>query len=305
MKAVRQHQAGGAETLVYEDAPAPVAGKGQMVVRVRAAGVNPIDFKLRGAPAASWPRTLGFDVAGVVESVGEGVASFKPGDEVFAYLSLQRGGGYAERAIVLESEAATKPAKVGFEEAGATPLVALTAWQALVDKGELKAGQTVLIHGGAGGVGHMAVQIAKHLGARVIATASEKNAAFVKELGADVVIDYKAQKFEDIAKDVDVVLDPIGGETQERSIGVLKRGGVLVSIVQPPAADKCKERGVRGLVMLVQPNGKQLAEIARLIDEGKIRPVVSERFPLAEAAKAQGVLESGANSRGKIVLTVK
>lgn len=309
MKAVRMHAYGGEDVLVYEDAPRPVAGAGQALVRVRAAGVNPVDWKIRsgrfgrgGALAA--PMILGYDVAGVVESVGDGVTRFKKGDEVFAYMSIQRGGGYAQYAVVAESEAAMRPKSVDDVHAAATPLAALTAWQALIDTAGLKEGQTVLIHGGAGGVGHFAVQIAKARGAKVIATASADNQAFLKELGADVTVDYRAQKFEDFAKDVDVVLDPIGGETQTRSIECLKPGGFLVSIVQPPDQAKLKERGVRGAVFLVKPNGEELAEIARLIDAGRIRPDVRGTYPLAEAAKAQAESETG-HGRGKIVLVVE
>ena len=309
MKAVRLHEYGPASALRYEDAPKPAPGAKDLLVRVHAAGTNPVDWKIRGGmmplPKEAMPIILGYDVAGVVEAVGAEVKGFKPGDEVFAYLSLQRGGGYAEYTIVRESEAAMKPKNADFVHAAAVPLAALTAWQAMFDTAGLKEGQTVLIHGGAGGVGHFAVQLAKARGAKVIATASEKNVAFVRSLGADTVIDYKAQKFEDVANDVDVVLDPIGGETQERSFGVLKPGGFLVSIVQPPAPEKLKEKGVRGAVILVKPNGGELAEIAALIDTGKVKPEVSETLPLAEGAKAQTLNESGAVSKGKIVLKVR
>lgn len=306
MKAVRLHAYGGAENLKYEDAPAPVAGAGQLVVKVMAAGVNPVDWKIRsgafaGGRAITTPLVLGYDVSGVVESVGEGVTKFKVGDEVFAYLSLQRGGGYSEQALVLETEAALRPKSVDHAHSAAVPLAALTAWQALVETAKLEKGQTVLVHAGAGGVGHFAVQIAKARGARVIATASESNLAFLKELGADVVIDYRAQKFEDVAKDVDVVLDPMGGDTQERSIGVVKPGGFLVSIVQPPSPEKLKARGINGRVILVRPDGQQLAELAKMIDAGQIKPHVSAELPLRDAAKAQEMSATG-RTRGKIVL---
>lgn len=308
MKAVRVHDFGGPDVLKLEDAPRPEPGATDILVRVSAAGVNPIDWKIRSGkasiPKEALPITPGYDVAGVVEAVGAEVKAFKPGDEVFAYMSLQRGGGYAQFAIVKESEAAVKPAKASFEEAAATPLAALTAWQALFDKAGLREGQTALIHGGAGGVGHFAVQFAHSRGAKVIATASEKNHAFLKSIGADVCVDYKAQKFEDVAKDVDVVLDTIGGDTQARSFGCLRKGGFLVSIVQPPSPDKLKEHEVKGAVFLVKPNGAQLSEIAALIDSGKVKTEVSATFPLADAAKAHEASETG-HTRGKLVLTVR
>lgn len=306
MKAVRIHAYGKAEVLVYEDAPKPAPKAKQVLVEVRAAGVNPVDWKIRGGMMGmpiTEPITLGFDIAGIVESVGEGVEEWKVGDEVFAYLPLARAGGYAEYAVSGVRELARKPAKLDFAHAGATPLASLTAWQALFDQGKLEAGQSVLIHGGSGGVGHFAVQLAHWKGAKVYATASEANLAFLKELGADVAIDYKAQKFEEIAKDVDVVLDSIGGETQQRSFGVLRKGGVLVSIVGNPDAKKAKELGVRATGMLVKPDGKQLAEIAQLLDTGKLKTVVSQVLPLAEARKAHELSESG-HTKGKIVLDV-
>lgn len=308
MQAVRVHAFGGPDVLKLEDAPRPEPGARDLLVRVSAAGVNPIDWKVRSGkvpfPKEALPFTLGFDVAGVVEAVGAEVEAFKPGDEVFAYMSIQRGGGYAQCAIVKESEAAMKPAKASFEEAAATPLAALTAWQALFSEAGLREGQTVLIHAGAGGVGHFAVQFAHARGAKVIATASEKNHAFLKSIGADVCIDYKAQKFEDVAKDVDVVLDTIGGDTQARSVQCLRKGGFLVSIVQPPSPDKLKEHEVKGAVFLVRPNGAQLSEIAALIDSGIVKVEVSETFTLAQAAKAHEASESG-HTRGKIVLKVR
>lgn len=308
MKAVRVHEFGGVDKLKFEDAPRPVAGAGELLVRVRAAGVNPVDWKIRQGMfkgmGIAMPMIPGYDVSGVVESVGSGVQGFAPGDEVFAYLSLQRGGGYAQYAIVAAKEAAKKPAALEHEKAAAVPLAALTAWQALIDNAKLQKGQTVLIHGAAGGVGHFAVQIAKASGAKVIATASERNIDFVKGLGAERVIDYKKEKFEDVAGQVDVVLDPIGGETQARSFNNLKRGGFLVSIVEPPSPEKLKEAGARGTIMLVSPDGAQLAQLAAMIEEGALKPEVSEVLPLREAAKAHEISESGRTARGKIVLKV-
>jgi NADPH:quinone reductase-like Zn-dependent oxidoreductase len=308
MKAVRIHEFGGPEVLKYEDAPKPSAGKGEILVRVSAAGVNPVDWKIRHGRGKDTkpdaPMILGYDVAGVVESVGEGAKMFKPGDEVFAYLSLMHGGGYAEYVAIPEQNAAKKPEKIDAVHAAAVPVAGLTAYQALFDTAALKPGQTVLIHGAAGGVGHFAVQLAKSVGAKVIATGSATSADFLKELGADQVIDYKTQKFEEIVKDVDVVLDTIGGDTLARSYGVVKSGGIIVSIVEKPAADKAKEKGIRAVNILVKPNGSQLSEIAKLIDAGKVKPHVSHTFALEEAAKAHELSEAG-HTRGKIVLKVR
>ena len=305
MKAIRVHEHGGPEVLKVEEASVPQPGKGQMLVRVHAAGVNPVDVSVRrgGFGRGQLPYTPGYDVSGVVATVGEGVTKFKPGDEVFAYKNLQEPGAYAEYALVRETEAAIKPKEISHADAAGVPLVALTAWQALFDKGKLEKGQTVLIHAGAGGVGTMAVQLAKWKGARVIATASEANHAFLRELGADETIDYSTENFWEKVKDVDVVLDPIGGETQERSYEVLKRGGRLVSIIQPPSQEKAREHGVEATIFLVQPSAEQLGEIGKLLAEGKVRPVTSHRFPLSKASKAHEQSETR-HTRGKIVLEV-
>jgi NADPH:quinone reductase-like Zn-dependent oxidoreductase len=308
MMAAQIHSYGESSELKYEEIVRPVAMGKQLLIRVYSAGVNPVDDKIRqgafgaGAKLAS-PLVLGYDVAGVVEEVGDQVTRFEEGDEVFAYLSLQRGGGYAEYAIVLEAEAALKPELLSFDEAASVPLAALTAWQALVNQGDLSDGQSVLIHGGSGGVGSFAIQIAKARGAKVYATASARNQEFMKQLGADVVIDYKSQRFEEIAKDIDVVLDPIGGETQLRSFDVLKKDGILISIVQSPDPKLAAERGVRAVQMLVKPNGDELSELAELIDLEAIRCNVTEVLPLKDAAKAHDLIHTG-HTRGKIVLHV-
>lgn len=305
MHAVRIHEFGGAEVLKYEETPRPEPAAGEVLIKVHAAGVNPVDWKIRDGAFGSgtFPMILGYDVSGTVEAVGEGTTRFKKGDRVFAYLFLQRGGGYAEYAAVAESIVAAKPATIDHVHAAGVPLAALTAWQALADVAKLTEGQTVLVHAGAGGVGHFAVQIAKARGATVIATASAGNHDYLKSIGADKVIDYRSEKFEDVVRDVDVVLDPIGGETQERSFGVIRKGGYLVSIVQPPNPQRLKEAGISGSVFLVRPDADQLAEIARLIDAGKIKPHVSQTFPLPDAGKAHALSQTG-RTRGKIVLTV-
>jgi NADPH:quinone reductase-like Zn-dependent oxidoreductase len=222
---------------------------------------------------------------------------------VFAYIDLERDGAYAEYTVAEEKAVARKPASIDHVKAAAVPVTALTAWQALVDTAGLKAGQTALIHGGAGGVGTMAIQIAKIRGARVIATASAGNLDYLKSLGADQAIDYKATRFEDAVKGVDVVLDTIGGDTQERSWKVLKKGGVLVALFDPPAQDKAKELGVRAADLVVRPNAEELGEIGELIDAGRIQVVVSEVFPLREVQRAHAQIETH-HTRGKLVLRV-
>ena len=307
MKAARAHAYGGAEVLKLEEAPRPEPAADEVLVRVVAAGVNPVDAKVRAGmfkqPGARLPFIPGYDISGVVEKTGAKATKFKAGDEVYAYLSLERGGAYAEYAIAKENELAPKPRTLTHEQAAAVPLAALTAWQALVEKAKMTEGQTVLIHGGSGGVGSFAVQIAKARGGKVIATASAANQDFLKELGADQAIDYRAQKFEEVAKDVDVVLDTVAGETLRRSYDVVKKGGFIVSVLEPPAKAELEKRGIRGTVFLVQPNAEQLAEIAQLIDAKKVKPFVSQTFPLAEVAKAHAAIETG-HTRGKIVLKV-
>lgn len=307
MKAVRIHSNGGVDVLRYEDAPKPEAKDNEVLVRVIAAGVNPVDAKLRAGRrvAEDKPVILGWDVAGVVESTGSKATKFKKGDAVFAFLPLMKGGGYAEFIAVDESIAVAKPKSLSFEEAAAVPLAAMTAWQAMLDAGGLKEGQTVLIHGGSGGVGAFAVQIAKAKGAKVIATASAANQEFLKQLGADVAIDYKTQKFEDYAHDVDVVLDTVGktDDTQKRSFDVLKKGGSLISIVGAPDQNLAKEKGVNAKGILVKPDAAELAQIAALIEAGKIKVTVSKVVPLADAAEAHKQIETG-HTKGKIVLKV-
>ncbi len=276
----------------------------EILVRVRGAGVNPVDASVREGRfgrGGKLPLIPGYDIAGTVEKVGAKVTKFKEGDEVFAYIALARGGGYAQYATVKEAEAAAKPGKIGFEEAAGVPLAGLTAWQALVDTAHIAKGQTVLIHGGSGGVGSMAVQIAKSRGAKVIATASGKNQDLLRELGADVAVNYESQKFEDAAKEVDVVLDAVGGATRDRSWGCLKKGGILVSIVGQPDQKAAGEHGVRGVGILVKPDGGELGQLGELIEKGKIKPAPTEVMPLSEAAKAQQQAATR-HTRGKIVL---
>lgn len=308
MKAIIVHEYGGPEVLKYQDAPRPAPNEDQVLVRVIAAGVNPVDDASRSEKYAKFfgitlPFIPGYDIAGVVEKTGANVTKFKAGDSVYAYLNLKDGGGYAEYAVATEVEAAPKPKSISFVEAAAVPVVALTAWQALIDTAKLSAGQTVLIHGGSGGVGSFAIQIAKARGAKVIATASTRNQDLLKQLGADVAVDYTKQKFEDVTKDVDVVLDSVGKDTLARSYGVVKKSGFIVSIVARPDQADLDKRGIRGSSLGVEPNSDELTEIGKLIDEKKIRVIVSQTFPLSEAVKAQEQVATG-HTRGKIVLKV-
>jgi NADPH:quinone reductase and related Zn-dependent oxidoreductases len=308
MKAIVVHQYGGPEVLKYEDAPRPELKDDEFLVRVIAAGVNPVDRVARSEKGAQLfhiklPAIPGYDIAGVVEKTGAKITKFKTGDPVYAYVGLNKAGGYAEYAVATEREAALKPKSLTYVEAAAVPLVAETAWQALVDTAKLSAGQTVLIHGGSGGVGSFAIQIAKARGAKVIATASTANQDLLKQLGADVAVDYTKQKFEDVAKDVDVVLDSVGKDTLARSYDLVRKGGFIVSIVGRPDPAELEKHGIHGASISVEPNSSELAEIGKLIDQKKIKVVVSQTLPLSEAMKAQEQIASG-HTRGKIVLKI-
>jgi NADPH:quinone reductase-like Zn-dependent oxidoreductase len=306
MHAVRLRQYGGPEQLGYDaDVPVPAPGPGQLLIRSRATSINPWDLKLasgafRDNIPMSLPYVPGSDVAGTVASVGPGAAGFAVGQAVFAHAPI---GAYAEFVVAPAGTTAAKPARLSDTDAAAVPLAGQTAWQALFEDGRLAAGETVHNHAAAGGVGTFAVQFAHARGARVYATASADNAEFVRGLGADVAIDYRAQRFEDVAKDVDLVLDLLGGETQARSLAVLKPGGRLVSTVQPPPADQAARRNVRAMMMQMKPIAARLAEIGRLIDAGTVRPVVSQVLPLERAAEGWTLSRSG-HTRGKIVLAV-
>jgi len=306
MKAIVVHEYGGPEVLKYEDAPRPEPKENEVLVRVMAAGVNPVDALIRSGKYAkffgtSLPLVPGYDIAGVVEKIGTKIAKLKVGDAVYAYPMW--GGGYAEFAVATDGEAALKPKSISFVEAAGVPLAALTAWQALIDVAKMDKGQTVLIHGGSGGVGSFAIQIAKARGAKVIATASTSNQDLLKQLGADVAIDYTKQKFEDVAKDVDVVLDSVGKDTLARSYGVVKKGGFIASLVAKPDQAELDKHGIRGAPISVKPNASELAEITKLIDEKKIKPIVSQVLPLTEAVKAQEQAATH-HTRGKIVLKI-
>jgi NADPH:quinone reductase-like Zn-dependent oxidoreductase len=305
MKAIRIHQYGGPEVLAQVEMQRPTPGANEVLIKIHAASVNPADWKIRAGYMKdflplTFPATLGADISGTVEEVGPGAARFKQGDEVYASLGLG-GGGYAEYVVTKEEIVARKPATLNHVQAASVPVAALTAWQALFEVAQLQAGQKVLIHAAAGGVGNFAVQLAKAKGAHVIGTASFKNQAFLGELGVDKALDYQKTRFEDVVHDADVVLDTIGGDTQERSFKAFKKGGILVSIVQPPSPELAAEYGVRALFYGGHPSSSNLAEIAKLIDAGKVKTVIETVLPLAEARRAHELSQSG-HARGKIVL---
>jgi NADPH:quinone reductase-like Zn-dependent oxidoreductase len=306
MKAVVAHEYGASEVLKYEDTPRPEPKENELLVRVIACGVNPADpLVISGRMAKEFgthvPLIPGYDVAGVVEATGAKVTKFKKGDGVYGYALF--GGGWAEYAVLAENEAALKPKNASFTEAAAVPMGALTSWQGLVDAAKLSAGQTVLIHGGSGGVGSFAVQIAKARGAKVIATASTANQELLKQLGADVAIDYTKTKFEEVAKDVDVVFDTVGRDTLSRSYAVVKKGGIVTTIVSRPDQAQLDKYGIRGTSIASHPDGNELAEITKLIEAGKIKSIVSQVLPLSDAVKASEQAETH-HTRGKIVLKI-
>lgn len=308
MKAVRIQEYGNASVLTYEDAPMPSISASEVLVRVVAASINPVDWKIREGYLKEMltyemPLILGWDVSGVVEAVGADVSHFKVGDAVFSRPDIKRNGTYAEYVTIREDEIAHKPKTISHIEAAGLPLAGITAWEALFTISQLKTGQKVLIHAGSGGVGSLAIQLAKSQGAHVIATTSEKNRAFVESLGADEVIDYQTQKFEEIVHDLDVVFDTIGGEVQESSWYALKPGGILVSIISPPSDEKAKALGVRGAFVFIEPNASILMQLANLVDTGKLRPVIGAEFALQDIAKAHALSQTG-RAVGKIVLYV-
>lgn len=308
MQAVRFHSYGGPEVLVLEEVARPQAGADEVLVQVHAAGVNPIDWKVRAGHLKDWlphrlPLILGWDVSGVVEAVGPDVTAFKSGDAVYGMLDHMRDGAYAEYVAARTGDLVRKPRSIDHVQAAGVPLAALTAWQSLFEVANLAPWHTVLIHAAAGGVGHFAVQFAKWKGAKVIGTASAGNATFLKELGADRVIDYRTTQFEEVVSEVDVVLDTIGGDTQERSWQVLKKGGMLVATLGISSPEAARQHGVRGEGVRVHADTAQLTQIAALIDAGDLKPAVTTMLPLAEAARAHELGQTG-HVRGKIVLKV-
>jgi NADPH:quinone reductase-like Zn-dependent oxidoreductase len=310
MQAVRMHEYGGPEVLRLEEAPRPDPASGEVVVRVHGAGINAMDWKVRaGLLREAIPHTLplvpGWDVSGTIEWMGPGVRGFEHGDEVFTRLDVRRDGAYAEYVTAAAEDLARKPRIIDHLHAAAVPLAGLTAWQALFEPGNarLSAGQTVLIHGAAGGVGHFAVQLAKWKGARVIATGSQGNEGFLRELGADLFVDHTSARFENAARDVDVVLDTVGGEAQARSWAALRPGGVLVTTVALELPEQARQRDLRSSQVQTRTVVSQLHELGGLIDAQVVRPVLSRIFPLAQARRAHELIEAG-HVRGKLVLDV-
>ncbi|MFF0769572.1 NADP-dependent oxidoreductase [Nonomuraea wenchangensis] len=315
MHAIVQDSFGGPEVLRLAEVPRPAPLPTEILVRVHAAGVNPVDWKTRQGGGMAGvlgepPFILGWDVSGVVEETGFGVTIFEPGDEVFGMPWFPRqAGAYAEYVTAPARHFARKPRAFGHEAAAGIPLAALTAWQSLVDTAALGSGQRVLIHAAAGGVGHLAVQLARHAGAYVIGTASAARHDWLRSLGVDEVIDYTTTRFEEAVRDVDLVLDLVGDShdrTSTRSLEVLRPGGLLIAVpsgVEPELVERARERGVRATGILVEPDGAALARIAELIDKGELSVEIEEVFPLAEAAEAHARGERGRN-RGKIVLRV-
>jgi NADPH:quinone reductase-like Zn-dependent oxidoreductase len=308
MKAIRIHEFGGPDVLSIDEIPVPQPGKDEVLIKVHATSVNPVDWKIRAGLRkekfpSTLPLTLGWDVSGVIEELGEKVSNFRKGDEVYGRPDPTKNGAYAEYIVVKANLLAIKPMSIGHTEAAAVPLAGLTAWQGLFDKGLLKEGQKVLIHAAAGGVGTYAVQFAKSKGAYVIGTASDRNIDFLKRLGADEVIDYNMENFETVVNDIDLVLDTIGGDTQLKSIDVLKTGGRLISTLAADYVKEAKEKGVVLIDFIAQSVPDQLAEIAQLIDSGKVKPIIDQVLPFTDAKKAHMSIEQG-HTRGKIVLQV-
>jgi NADPH:quinone reductase-like Zn-dependent oxidoreductase len=312
MKAVPINQYGDPNVLQLAEIPRPAPAAGEVLVRVKASGINPIDLKTRAGSGLAgrygsdhFPLILGWDISGIVEELGPGVTEFAVGEAVYGMPRFPGiAAAYAEFVTAPASELARKPAALDHIHAAALPLVALTAWQALFEAADLHAGQRVLIHAAAGGVGHVAVQLAKWKGAHVIGTASERHADFLAGLGLDELVDYRQRPFEEVVSGVDVVLEPVGGEVRQRSWQVIKPGGIMVSIVGPLPAETAAQYGVRATNILVRPQGKQLAEIATLVDAGKLKPFVEAVYPLAEAAKAHEHVQTG-RTRGKVVLNIE
>jgi len=303
MKAVQIHSFGGPEVLRLEEIPRPEPKPDELLVRILAAGVNPVDWKIREGRMGRipLPAILGSDFSGEIEALGPGVTEFRVGEPVFGVVA-DESGSYAEYAVAPVSQVVEKPSALSHVEAAALPIASLTAWQALFDAANLRPGQKVLIHAAAGGVGSFAVQFARWKGAQVIGTASAQHIARVRELGAQEVINYREERFEEVVQDVDVVLDTVGGDTQERSWKVLRKGGILVSIVQPPSPEAAAARGVRSTFLRSNHQRKdELNEISQLVVSGQIKVFVGATLPLSEARQAQELSQDG-HTEGKIVL---
>jgi NADPH:quinone reductase-like Zn-dependent oxidoreductase len=309
MMAWRVHKFGAPETMRLERVPVPTPGPGEVLVKVHAAGVGPWDGWIRGGRSAlpqPLPLTLGSDLSGAIEVVGPDVTGLRVGDQVYGVTNPRFIGAYAEYALASAAMIARKPASLSYVEAASVPVIAVTAWQGLFDQAQLAPGQTVLIHGAAGNVGAYAVQIAHRAGIRSIATAATADLAYVREIGADTVVDFRTERFEDAAREVDAVLDLVGGETQNRSFQVLRRGGKLISAVSKPDQELAKSHGVDATFFLVKVTTGDLTELADMIDRGDLRTRVGIVLPLADAREAHFILEGRRSQpKGKIVLAVE
>ncbi|UWU90961.1 NADP-dependent oxidoreductase [Bradyrhizobium sp. CB1015] len=308
MMAWRVHEFGPPQVMKFEPVPRPKPGPGEVLVKVEAVGVGPWDGWIRAGKSAlpqPLPLTLGSDLSGEIVAMGPGVSERRVGDQVYGVTNPQFVGAYAEYALASAGMVSNKPSSLTHVEAASVPVVAVTAWQALFDHAELKAGQTVVIHGAAGNVGSYAVQLARHAGVQTIATVSTGDISVVRNLGANTVIDYRTQRFEKEVRDADAVIDLVGGETQDRSFQVLRRGGKLISAVSRPDQDLAKRYGVEAAFFLVNVTSQYLTDIGRLIDDGKLRTNVGVVLPLAEAREAHLMLERvRPQPKGKIVLDV-
>jgi NADPH:quinone reductase-like Zn-dependent oxidoreductase len=311
MKSVQIKKYGSSKAIeINQSAPEPLVSVGKVLVIVKAAGVNPIDWKIREGYMQQkfqlqFPSTLGMDFSGVIKQVGQGVSAFKQGEEVYGQASVVTGGSgaFAEMAVAKADSIADKPRNLSHTEAAALPLVGISAWQALIENIGLSKDQKILIHGGAGGIGSIAIPFAKHLGADVATTVSTNDKQFVRELGASQVIDYKTQNFEDILNDYDAVFDTIGGETYRRSFKVLKKGGIIVSMLEQPNSELMNQYRVKAIFQFTQVNRDRLTKLAQWVDQNNIQVNVEKTFSLDEAGNALDYLKD-IHPRGKVVLTV-
>ncbi|WP_106498185.1 NADP-dependent oxidoreductase [Lentibacillus sp. Marseille-P4043] len=311
MRAIVIDQYGSANNLIERDVPMPDMKPNQVRIELYATSINPIDWKLREGylkerEPFAFPIILGWDAAGIIQEIGSDVTNFHVGDRVFARPATTPNGTYAEYTAVDENLLAKIPENISFEEAAVVPLAGLTAWQCLVDFSKIKAGDKVLIHAGSGGVGSFAIQIAKHFGAYVASTASGKNEAFLNELGVDKFINYKEENFEEILKDYDIVVDTMGGAIQEKSFAVLKKGGKLVSIAQPPDDNLAASKGITAGFLWLEPDGKQLAELGQLLETGIVKANIGHTFPFnQDGLRLAHELSESHHAKGKIVIKIK
>jgi NADPH:quinone reductase-like Zn-dependent oxidoreductase len=308
MRAIQIHQYGGTETLQLDQIDKPEINADDILIQVKSAAINPVDWKIREGYLKEFipyklPTTLGWDVAGIVSEVGTAVTDFKVGDEVFSRPDISRNGSYADYIAVKADEAVLKSAKLDFAQAAALPLAGITAWQCLVDVAQVQAGQRVLIHAGAGGVGHLAIQIAKAKGAIVVATASAGNQTLLKEFGADQAVDYTKAPLNEQIEPVDIIVDTLGGEVLSQSWALLKPQGIVVSVVEPPSEELAKEHNVKVAFVFIEPSSRILGELNKLVENDQLTPFIEHRFPLEQIADAHLQSQSG-RTRGKIVIDV-